>query len=164
MDLTLISLIGGLLFYNLIRNKKTVNYTKLDQIIKHLKENHSINNTEWDKNHIKLSDDNNSLLIGDNDVHLIFNKNENIILYLNNEKISLDTIDTSIAVNKLQKLIDETKEAIELNKLTNDNKLMEENINKLNKINNIYDILNNFKNYYYYYKYLKYKNKYLLNI
>ena len=166
MNLALIALISGFLFYNLIKNKKyieTGNYTKLDQLIKHLKENHSINNIEWNKNHIKLSDDNNGLLIGDNDTHLIFNNNENIILYFNNEKISLNTIDTSNAINKLQQLIDETKETIDLNKLTNDNKLMEENINKLNKLNNIYDILNNFKNYYYYNKYLKYKNKYLLN-
>jgi hypothetical protein len=166
MILSIIGLICAFLFYDYLKNQnnvETVNYTRLDQLIKHLKEYHSINNTDWNEiNHIKLTNDSNGLLLGNNESNLSFVNNENITLHINDEKISLNTINTYEAIDKLKELIENLKTTINENKLITNTQLVEENTNKLNKIIFIYDILNDFRNKYYYNKYLKYKNKYLL--
>jgi hypothetical protein len=162
METSIILLISGFLFYKLIiNNNEPSKVTRLDQLIKHLIDKHSINKDYWDDvNHIKLNKNENGLLIGNDEYYLSFNNNEDIILTIDNIKISLKTQDTTEAKNNLKKIINETLEII--NKKTNENqeKIEQEKI-KLNKLNHIYDLLDNFKNYYYYNKYLKYKNKYL---
>lgn len=165
MNLSIIALIGAFLFYY-FKNKdtvETVSYTRLDQLIKHLKEHHHITNDKWNEiNHIKLTDDKYGLLVGNNDSHVSFINNEYITLHLNDEKISLNTIDTIEAIKKLEELIENIKETIDENKLINNTKLIEENTIKLNKVIYVYETLNQFRSIYYYNKYLKYKKKYLL--
>ena len=123
METSIILLISGFLFYKLIlNNNEPSKVTRLDQLIKHLIVNHSINKDYWDDvNHIKLNKNENGLLIGNDDYYLSFNNNEDIILTIDNIKISLKTQDTTEAKKNLKKIINETLEIInkETEKLNN---------------------------------------------
>ena len=130
MELILISLLTSFLFYDYyLKNKNKNNNTRLDQLIKYLKDNKNI------LNEIKLNESKNELLIGDDNLYLSFNNNEDIILNINKQKISLKTNDTNKAMINLQKLINESKKIIEKNNLDLTNMYISFNKNK--KILNI---------------------------
>ena len=130
MELILISLLTSFLFYDYyLKNKNKNNTTRLDQLIKYLKDNKNI------LNEIKLNETKNELLIGDDNLYLSFNNNEDIILNINKQKISLKTNDTNKAMINLQKLINESKKIIEKNNLDLTNMYISFNKNK--KILNI---------------------------
>ena len=105
MTLPLMALIYRLLFNN--------DNTRLNKLIKYLKENNLINNKNWDNiNHLKLNDSENELLIGNDDIYLRFN-DKDIILNYYNHNISLETIDTKEALIKIKKIIKTSNDIIE---------------------------------------------------
>ena len=87
--------------------KQNDKLTKLDMLIKHLKEEkHFSSPYEWDHiNHFKLNEDNSGILLGDDNTYLSFTNDEDIILNIDNKKISLKSKDANIALKELENLI-----------------------------------------------------------
>ena len=129
--------IASLLFINFSKQGKTYKPLLTDLV-----SNHNMKLGGW-KDNVKVDTNLNGFLIGDDDNHLKLYDNKPITLYLKGKEMSLETSDTTKAINKLMEITNSVS------------------FEEKKEITKLIDLLLKYKTYYYFNKYLKYKNKYL---